>query len=409
MTTTLDFKKECRALYAPTTSPAIIDVPKMTFVMADGKGNPNTSAEYSNAVGALYGISYAVKMSKKSGDFPDGYFDFVVPPLEGLWSVEGDEGAPPFIDKDKFIWTLMLRVPDFVTDDVFAHFKGKAAAKKPELDLSVVRLETFTEGLCGQIMHIGSYDDEPSTVADLERFIAKSGYRTEMSGLRQHHEIYLGDPRKVAPEKLKTIIRHPVVKREPDWAGECDMRIEAADWLADVTSKVKRGNKVLFAKDCALFAELNDAIACENHKIMVLWAFEAASTTVDVLRERYPNELRPQIALDTSRAWASGEVKMRKAKRAILDCHALAKEISSPEDIALCHAVGQACSVVHAKGHAIGFPVYELTALVHGLGIDNCKDAVESRVDHYIERIIYWHEHYDDYYGEWADFMEAEE
>jgi hypothetical protein len=208
-----DFKKEFKALYAPSTKSSIVDVPGMTLVMADGKGNPNTSAEYANAVGALYGISYAIKMSKNGGDTPDGYFDFVVPPLEGLWSVEGDEHAPTSIDKDKFLWTSMLRVPDFVTQEIFERFKETLAAKKPELDLSVIRLEKFAEGLCGQITHTGAYDDEPTTIAALEQFIEESGYRTEISGMRRHHEIYLGDPRKVEPEKLKTIIRHPIVKR----------------------------------------------------------------------------------------------------------------------------------------------------------------------------------------------------
>jgi hypothetical protein len=207
-----DFKKEFKALYAPSTKPSIVDVPEMSFVMADGKGNPNTSAEYANAVGALYGISYTIKMSKMGGETPDGYFDFVVPPLEGLWSVENEEHALTFIHKDKFLWTSMLRVPDFVTQEVFERFKETLAARKPELDLSVIRLEKFAEGLCGQITHTGSYDDEPTTIAALERFIEESGYVTEISGMRRHHEIYLGDPRKVAPEKLKTIIRHPVVK-----------------------------------------------------------------------------------------------------------------------------------------------------------------------------------------------------
>lgn len=208
-----DFKKEFKALYAPAARPTIVDVPEMTFVVADGKGDPNTSSEYANAVGALYGFSYTVKMSKMGGNTPDGYFDFVVPPLEGLWSVEGGENAPTFIDKSRFKWTSMLRVPDFVTEDIFEQFKGILAAKKPELDLSVIRLEKFTEGLCGQITHIGPYDGEPPTIAALEHYIEENGYRTEMSGMRRHHEIYLGDPRKVAPEKLKTIIRHPIVRK----------------------------------------------------------------------------------------------------------------------------------------------------------------------------------------------------
>ncbi|MDR1540291.1 MAG: GyrI-like domain-containing protein [Clostridiales bacterium] len=209
-----DFKKEFRTLYAPSVKPSIVDVPEMTFVMADGKGNPNTSAEYVNAVGALYGVSYAVKMSKMGGETPDGCFDYVVPPLEGFWSVEGEEHAPNFIDKDRFLWTSMLRMPDFVTQEVFERFKDILTAKKPDLDLSVIRLEKFTEGLCGQITHAGSYDDELPTVAALEQFIDESGYRTEISGMRRHREIYLGDPRKTKLEKLKTIIRHPVVVKE---------------------------------------------------------------------------------------------------------------------------------------------------------------------------------------------------
>jgi hypothetical protein len=185
-----------------------------------------------------------------------------------------------------------------------------------------------------------------------------------------------------------------------------NVRFETLDWLSDVKSRLKRGNKVLFAKDSSLFDKLNDIIARENHKVMALWALEFAETAVNTLKARCPDETRPQIALDTSRAWSAGEVKMREARRAILNCHTFAKEIASPEDIALCHAAGQACGVVHANGHAIGFPVYELTAMVHRLGIDSCKEIIESRIADYIERIAYWREHYTDYQGKWADFME---
>jgi hypothetical protein len=204
---TYDFKKEYKALYAPTAKPSIVDVPEMTFIMADGQGNPNTSEEYANVVGALYGIAYTVKMSKYSGETPDGYFDFVVPPLEGLWQIEGNFAT---LDKDKFKWTSLLRVPDFVTADALEQVKRSVSKKKPELDLSVVRLGKITEGLCGQITHIGPYDDEPATIAALGNFIAESGYQTDISDIRRHHEIYYGDPRKTAPEKLKTVIRHPI-------------------------------------------------------------------------------------------------------------------------------------------------------------------------------------------------------
>ncbi|MDR0836777.1 MAG: GyrI-like domain-containing protein [Propionibacteriaceae bacterium] len=208
----VDFKAQDKQLYAPSAKPLIVDVPEMTFVMVDGRGNPGTSAEYANAIAVLYGFSYAVKMSKKGAETPAGYYDFVVPPLEGLWAIDGEAQAPTAIDKERFVWTSLLRVPDFVTEGVFEQFRDVLAAKKRDLDVSVIRRETFAEGLCGQITHIGSYDDEPPTIAALEQFIADSGYRTQIAGLRQHHEIYLGDPRKVVPDKLKTLIRHPVVR-----------------------------------------------------------------------------------------------------------------------------------------------------------------------------------------------------
>jgi hypothetical protein len=150
---------------------------------------------------------------------------------------------------------------------------------------------------------------------------------------------------------------------------------------------------------------LAGAIGQTNHKARVLWAFEFAEGAANLLKERYPKEPRPQLALNMSRDWAAGRVKMRETQRAILNCHAVAKEIISPEDIALCHAVGQACGVVHAIGHAMGFPVYELTALVHRNGVENCAEAVEARIAHYAERVGYWREHFGDYEGDWADFM----
>ncbi|MDR1392642.1 MAG: hypothetical protein LBJ62_01525 [Bifidobacteriaceae bacterium] len=180
-----------------------------------------------------------------------------------------------------------------------------------------------------------------------------------------------------------------------------------AEWLVQIRSKLRRGNRVLFAKDNALFAELNDALAAASRKAAVLWALELAAAAVGTLAERYPGEERPAAALDASRAWAAGRVKMREARRAILDCHGFAKQIASPEDAALCHAVGQACGTVHANGHAIGFPVYELTAMVHRLGIENCQGAVEQRVAHYRRRLDYWSDHYGDHRGGWARFLEA--
>jgi len=208
-----DFKKEYKELYQPGNKPNIIDVPKMRFIMVEGKGDPNTSGFYKKAVEVLYGLSYSIKMSKKSGTQPRGYFDYVVPPLEGLWWFDEETFDGSVIGrKDEFNWVMMIRQPDFVTPEVFEAARLALSGKKPELDTSMARLEDFTEGLCAQVMHIGPYDDEQSTVGILEEFIKSQGYKTEMSGLRQHHEIYLSDPNKTAPEKLKTIIRHPIVK-----------------------------------------------------------------------------------------------------------------------------------------------------------------------------------------------------
>jgi hypothetical protein len=209
-----DFKKEYKDLYSPKNKPSIIDVPTMRFIMVNGKGDPNTSVLYQKAVEVLYGLSYSIKMSKKGSTQPAGYFDYVVPPLEGLWWFDNDFFDGSVIGrKNEFSWVVMIRQPEFVTSEVFETAKASLAKKKPKIDTSIARLEDFTEGLCAQIMHIGSYDDEPPTIAALEEFIELQGYKTEMSGLRQHHEIYLNDPRKTAPEKLKTVIRHPIVRR----------------------------------------------------------------------------------------------------------------------------------------------------------------------------------------------------
>lgn len=209
-----DFKKEYKSLYNPKKTPEIMEVPEMKFFMVEGSGDPNTSESYKEAVEILYGLSYTIKMSKKNDTQPKGYFDFVVPPLEGLWWFDEDHFNGEVKDrKDEFNWIMMIRQPDFVNVEVFESVKKVLSKKKPELDLSRARLEEHREGLCAQIMHIGPYDDEPATVAKLEEHIEEEGYKTLMSELRQHHEIYLSDPRKAAPEKLKTIIRHPIVKK----------------------------------------------------------------------------------------------------------------------------------------------------------------------------------------------------
>ena len=209
----IDFKKTEKELYMPKTTPSIVDVPEMTFIMVDGSGNPNTSEEYKNALEILYGLSYGIKMSKKSGTQPEGYFEYVVAPLEGLWWYKDGGVITDISDKDSFCWTSMIRQPDFVTAEAVDLAKFALSKKKPGLDLSIARLEKFTEGLCAQIMHIGSYDNEPVTTAILEKHIEESGYRTDFTAARRHHEIYLGDPRKTAPEKLKTVIRYPIRER----------------------------------------------------------------------------------------------------------------------------------------------------------------------------------------------------
>jgi hypothetical protein len=206
-----DFKKEYKDLYLPKAQPGIINVPEMIFIMVDGKGNPNTCTAYKNALEVLYGLSYAIKMSKMSGNQPKDYFEYVVPPLEGLWwGEDGYFNGTDLADKDKLYWTSMIRQPDFVTQEVFEEAKRVLGKKKPEIDLSFARLVSFNEGLCAQIMHMGSYDDEPATIEALAGFITETGYKNDISEVRKHHEIYLSDPRKVVPEKLKTVIRHPI-------------------------------------------------------------------------------------------------------------------------------------------------------------------------------------------------------
>lgn len=205
----IDYKKTEKSFYQPKTTPSIISIPEMIFIAVDGKGDPNTSQAYSEALEIIYGLSYAIKMSKMGGNAPEGYFEYVVPPLEGLWW-SPDSGMADYSDKDNFCWTSMIRQPEFVTPEIFENVKNALAKKKPELDLLKARYMRITEGLCVQVMHIGSYDDEPATIAAMERYTVENGYVTDINDTRRHHEIYLSDPRKTAPEKLKTIIRHPI-------------------------------------------------------------------------------------------------------------------------------------------------------------------------------------------------------
>ncbi len=220
MTEQLDYKKLYKSLYLPKTEPVIVDVPGMTFIMVDGRGNPNDeTGEYAKAVELLYGLSYTIRMSGRGGKALPDFFEYVVPPLEGLWWTEEDR---PFDTdmKDRLIWTSMIRQPEFVTDDVLGWAAGELRRKKPQLDTSKARLSAFTEGLCVQMLHIGPYDTEAVTVKSIEDYAASQGYASAISDalpdgfIRRHHEIYLGDPRKTAPEKMKTVVRHPIKKRK---------------------------------------------------------------------------------------------------------------------------------------------------------------------------------------------------
>lgn len=213
MASAFDYKKEYKDLYMPKAKPSLIDVPEMLFLMVDGKGDPNTAPAYQVALELLYGLSYGIKMSKMSGTQPEGYFDYVVPPLEGLWwTAEGGyDGSTPG-EKDRFLWTSMIRQPEFVTRDALEAAKAALLKKRPGLPVDKARLQRWTEGLSVQILHVGPYDDEPASIALMDAFLTESGYCCDFSEERKHHEIYLGDPRKTAPEKRKTVIRHPAAK-----------------------------------------------------------------------------------------------------------------------------------------------------------------------------------------------------
>lgn len=177
------------------------------------------------------------------------------------------------------------------------------------------------------------------------------------------------------------------------------------DWIDEVSIKIKKKNQVLFAKDSEYLQDLIMLFQNQNHRVMTLWAFDFAAESIARLEEKYSEEKRPREALETAKDWASGEIKMRLAKQKILDCHAFAKEIDCKEDIAVCHAIGQACAVVHTVGHAIGYPIYDLTSIIYKLGIENCAQAVALRKQKYIDKLLYWSEHICSYEGEWADFM----
>ena len=206
-----DFKKEYKEFYMPKGKPEIVTIPKMNYIAVRGKGNPNEEdGEYKKSIELLYGIAYTIKMSKKGDHKIEGYFDYVVPPLEGFWWQENIDGID-YSHKENFQWISVIRLPDFVTKADFDWAVDEATRKK-KMDFSKVEFLEIEEGLCVQCMHSGSYDDEPATVAAMDKFIADNGYENDISDTRRHHEIYLSDARKVAPEKLKTVIRHPIKK-----------------------------------------------------------------------------------------------------------------------------------------------------------------------------------------------------
>lgn len=207
-----DFKKEYKELYLPKAAPRIVTVPPMNYIAVRGVGDPNEEGgEYKVSIGLLYGVAFTIKMSKLGDHRIDGYFDYVVPPLEGLWFQPGVYGID-YSRKADFHWISLIRLPDFVTREDFDWAVAEATRKK-KTDFSSVGFLTLDEGLCVQMMHIGRYDDEPASVALMDEFISANGFENDFSSERLHHEIYLSDVRRVAPEKLKTVIRHPIRKK----------------------------------------------------------------------------------------------------------------------------------------------------------------------------------------------------
>lgn len=206
-----DFKKEYKEFYLPKDKPQIVTVPKANYIAVRGKGDPNEAdGAYQKAVGVLYAIAYTLKMSYKTGYKMEGFYEYVVPPLEGFWWQEGVEGID-YSDKSTFHWISVIRLPEFVSKADF-EWAVKQAEQKKKMDLSSAEYMTIDEGICVQIMHIGPFDEEPATVEKMDRYLAENGYENDFTSERLHHEIYLSDARKVAPEKWKTVIRHPVRK-----------------------------------------------------------------------------------------------------------------------------------------------------------------------------------------------------
>ena len=204
-----DFKKEYKEFYLPPSKPVLVTVPKANYIAVRGKGDPNEEGgAYQQAIGILYAVAYTLKMSYKTDHRIDGFYDYVVPPLEGFWWQEGIDGVD-YSDKSTFCWISVIRLPDFITKADF-DWAVRTASKKKKMDCSKAEFLTIDEGLCVQIMHIGPYDDEPASVAIMDQYLTENGYMNDLSATRLHHEIYLSDTRKVAPENWKTVIRHPI-------------------------------------------------------------------------------------------------------------------------------------------------------------------------------------------------------
>ena len=206
-----DFKKEYKEFYLPKNRPEIVTVPPANFIAVRGRGDPNEEGgAYQQAIGVLYALAYTLKMSYKTDYRIEGFYDYVVPPLEGFWRQEGAAGVD-YGNKAAFRWISVIRLPDFVTEKDF-RWAVETAAKKKKLDCSGAEFLTVEEGLCVQILHLGPFDEEPASVALMDAYIRERGYVNDLSDLRQHHEIYLSDARKVEPAKWKTVIRHPIRK-----------------------------------------------------------------------------------------------------------------------------------------------------------------------------------------------------
>ncbi len=206
-----DYKKEYKEFYMPKTKPEIVTVPKMNYLAVRGSGDPNVEGgEYKEAIGLLYCVAFTIKMSKKGSHQIEGYFDYVVPPLEGFWRQKDTDGID-YSRKEDFCWISMIRLPDFVTEKDLEWAVAEASQKKKQ-DFSKVEFLTLEEGLCVQCMHVGAYDDEPETVAEMNKYLQANGYENDFTADRLHHEIYLSDASRVPPERRKTVIRHPIRK-----------------------------------------------------------------------------------------------------------------------------------------------------------------------------------------------------